>query len=524
MNMVNLMINIKSQISEFILIRHANYVVYDSNIMENLNLIRAQINDELTAEYWNKLSIDHGGRTKPVLIKSMHKFIDMLINEVGNLKSIVEHECYSDSENNSNFFIAKPKFLNSRIAEIKAEHPLATQIIKYDGSQKLFKKTFTVLILKALQYDKFSLKNKDILGYRSFLKKLKSPNSDFYKNVKIKTERYRGDRKYDENRLQSIKKIICFEINSYNITESLKEVHDSLVDKISNIKVNKIGKTISEICEVIAISFDECIRSYEKVDFNIHLYNDFIINKKNANWNAYQFVMAMGTKSCPYCNRQYITPVYSERNGSIRADLDHFFPKSLYPYFSISLYNLVPCCKFCNSSLKLNYDFNYDSHLHPYEHGFEDYLKFRFKAIESTLSGTSNDEFEIVMEPESINDTENQSFKAQNNAKIFKIESLYNYHRDEVKSLIRKKLIYNEGYCQEICKRLESLLKRVVSKQEVLEFIVSNTTEVKRLHERTLSKLYKDIIEQLDFFEDSIEKSESVISEEDFQKLKRLID
>ncbi|MEM5682767.1 hypothetical protein AAHB64_01575 [Bacillus toyonensis] len=88
--------------------------------------------------------------------------------------------------------------------------------------------------------------------------------------------------------------------------------------------------------------------------------------------------MDLGIKSCPYCNRQYITPMYSE-NGKVRADLDHFYNKAKYPYFSISIFNLVPSCKFCNSSLKGTEDFEYNTNLSPYEDGFGDRLKFSFE-------------------------------------------------------------------------------------------------------------------------------------------------
>lgn len=30
------------------------------------------------------------------------------------------------------------------------------------------------------------------------------------------------------------------------------------------------------------------------------------------------------------------------------AKLDHFYPKSLYPFFALSLYNLIPVCGTCN--------------------------------------------------------------------------------------------------------------------------------------------------------------------------------
>ncbi|TCL67476.1 hypothetical protein EV196_10232 [Mariniflexile fucanivorans] len=32
----------------------------------------------------------------------------------------------------------------------------------------------------------------------------------------------------------------------------------------------------------------------------------------------------------------------------IKPELDHYYPKSLYPYFGVSFYNLIPSCQSCN--------------------------------------------------------------------------------------------------------------------------------------------------------------------------------
>ena len=52
---------------------------------------------------------------------------------------------------------------------------------------------------------------------------------------------------------------------------------------------------------------------------------------------------------CPYCNE---TPIYYIENSSKNYqnfEFDHIMPKDKYPYLALSLYNLVPVCKYCNS-------------------------------------------------------------------------------------------------------------------------------------------------------------------------------
>jgi len=48
---------------------------------------------------------------------------------------------------------------------------------------------------------------------------------------------------------------------------------------------------------------------------------------------------------CPICG---INELKKSQDES-RDQYDHYLPKSLYPYSSINFYNLVPCCKECNS-------------------------------------------------------------------------------------------------------------------------------------------------------------------------------
>ena len=53
-------------------------------------------------------------------------------------------------------------------------------------------------------------------------------------------------------------------------------------------------------------------------------------------------------KVCPVCDGAEI-----ERNGNdIRCQVDHFFPKTSYPFFSMYIKNLVAICLYCNTSYK----------------------------------------------------------------------------------------------------------------------------------------------------------------------------
>ena len=59
--------------------------------------------------------------------------------------------------------------------------------------------------------------------------------------------------------------------------------------------------------------------------------------------------------------------------------MDHYYPRDLYPYLAVSLYNLVPCCAVCNAA-KGPLDTMKDPILYPYDEGFSYDMGFQIKA------------------------------------------------------------------------------------------------------------------------------------------------
>ena len=96
----------------------------------------------------------------------------------------------------------------------------------------------------------------------------------------------------------------------------------------------------------------------------------------------------LAIKVCPYCNIEGIKPDdYENKNGQrvYRPPLDHYFPKSIYPFLSISIYNLVPCCSKCNTTYKLDYDTYHNKYKNPYLSGFCSNIFFEIENHEELL-------------------------------------------------------------------------------------------------------------------------------------------
>lgn len=209
-------------------------------------------------------------------------------------------------------------------------------------------------------------------------------------------------------------------------------------------------------------------------------------------WNPYIFIFSLKVRTCPYCNRQYITPILTS-NGKSRGNLDHLLPKSKYPYFSMSIYNLVPVCNSCNSSLKGDKEFSFDS-LNPYEESLDDYISFKADI-------NSND---IYIKIDKKNDDKEEDIKEV--LDTYKLELQYNYHKNQVKELIIKRLAYSEEYINDLITN-ENLSN--ISKDEIMENLIGYSKDSKYINNETLSKFRKDIVHQLGF-ETDLDDSEII--------------
>ena len=97
------------------------------------------------------------------------------------------------------------------------------------------------------------------------------------------------------------------------------------------------------------------------------------------------FVKNLQIRICPYCGRAYIYRVVKKGEKgdvSVKPQLDHFLPKSNYPFLAMNFFNLIPCCTQCNlAPCKVDNDPLDDKRqqvtylMHPY--GFDE-TKVRF--------------------------------------------------------------------------------------------------------------------------------------------------
>lgn len=75
-----------------------------------------------------------------------------------------------------------------------------------------------------------------------------------------------------------------------------------------------------------------------KKDDMIALYEQKFVPKDQICRKYYdKLILLAHNEKCPYCGQQVV------------KTLDHYLPKTLYPTYAITPYNLVPSCEACNT-------------------------------------------------------------------------------------------------------------------------------------------------------------------------------
>ena len=205
------------------------------------------------------------------------------------------------------------------------------------------------------------------------------------------------------------------------------------------------------------------------------------------------FVKDLDVKVCPYCNRNYILNFDKKGKENATAQLDHFFDKNKYPYLAISIYNLVPSCGTCNQRKSTKQE----DIFYPYTESFNDSVKFSLKGIKSRnelllKNPDFFDEKRIELDYKIIN----KKKKVDKHIEVFNIKNLYNEHKDIVSEILQRRVIYSDDYLESLLDEYEGKLFN--NKEDLLRLITSGYVENEDINKRPLSKLIKDISEELD--------------------------
>lgn len=295
--------------------------------------------------------------------------------------------------------------------------------------------------------------------------------------------------------------------------KDLKEKWDNVFRKLSESeqyfltlyeKFNKIKKDLG--MEITKGSF--YIRNKKgKLDID---------NLEPKYWCSYLYTYLLGVDVCPYCNSQF---VYTYRlnkleeedfikssipNGTTRAELDHFFPKNKFPFLAMSIFNLVPSCHTCNSSIKgyVEFDDKMLEKINLYsEDIISDKFKFRVRPTKEVI-GKIGDEREAILKCMLGQTSEIEFYLEFTDEKdvvgnecikyyldFFHISKRYEYFKIHILENINYKVSHPRKYMQNL-----------IDEFKIKEPIIYSQYDYKN---RLLGKLLDDLGEQFGFeFED----------------------
>ncbi|PFP91696.1 hypothetical protein COK06_22940 [Bacillus cereus] len=321
-----------------------------------------------------------------------------------------------------------------------------------------------------------------------------------------------GENKKNENRLyKKLEKAV-----SNARSKRVQAILSFITKKMDNI-------AIGDVCELDKIrkQFDEHLKMlppdkgkkvskekqelYEKLEI---FKKEYVYFYDSPKWNAYEFQKELGISVCPYCNSQFIF-MHKSSSGRTRATLDHFFDKATYPFLAISIYNLVPSCKVCNSDLKGKKHTTLDTHYSPYEKNISKYIRFTKEIFADkdkeiiSMEGKQSDEcidfvsvilgfkddFNIKLNILDV--PKNLEEKIEGNKKLFHLEEIYNtFHKQYVQDIILKSYIYNYTYRQQLSNTYKVFFN---SPQEIRDILMPSVESDKKT---LLGKLTREIIEE----------------------------
>jgi len=214
-------------------------------------------------------------------------------------------------------------------------------------------------------------------------------------------------------------------------------------------------------------------------------YNNFISSENKD--IVYSIIDKFEVRACPYCNLSYIDVIRNENENILRPALDHFYPKSKYPFFALSFFNLVPTCYECNSPLKRVEDTK--EIINPFEKDFDKLAKF-------TISLSGDGQLNHILSDLSAFDIELNSIKnndkdiIDNQKECFALNIRYRYRKDEASEIFSKCILDTPEFRSEIRRVFPNISTKYIEK-----LIYGNSLSCDDINKRPLAKMTCDLVE-----------------------------
>lgn len=188
-------------------------------------------------------------------------------------------------------------------------------------------------------------------------------------------------------------------------------------------------------------------------------------------------------RTCVYCNRQFAV---TTKNGAMGYQLDHIYPKKLYPYLAINFYNLIPTCSVCNGKKSDRSDVC----VSMYSPSGEDLISIALEKnsiVNYIINGKVGSlSFDIKNETTDTN--------VDNLVEAINLKDFYNCHKDIAEEILVKSYTYSPS----MLRSLEKNLNLKVNKLDLYRIWYNAYKDKSDVFMRPLNKMTQDIVNQVE--------------------------
>lgn len=313
---------------------------------------------------------------------------------------------------------------------------------------------------------------------------------------------------YEKKILPNIKKAHTLLLSKKTKDDSIKkykELLKKIIERGENYVIEEelfLGYTDDEIKNILDSikklknDFKKSNLSEDYLPHKLFSYDEF--PNHTGEWNRHKLLSLMEIEVCPYCQRNYISSFEENDDKRTTADLDHFYPKSLYPFLALSLYNFIPSCQICNSRFKGSKD-TYNS-VYPYEESFDDLgAKFKTsKEIIYEILGENDANFFVEIDYKNLKNKDRE--KVEKSIKHLGLDKVYKKsHNQYIKDLLDNIEKYPKNYLESCVEIFDEYYKDKNKKEKIIKYFIDIVKEPckKRIENgEPLGKLTKDILEE----------------------------
>ena len=245
-------------------------------------------------------------------------------------------------------------------------------------------------------------------------------------------------------------------------------------------------------------------KAFKLLNSRLRMCFDYEWFSRKAKWNLGMLAEKLNKhlKFCPYCNAEtvYAFTIKEGKARVLKSAFDHYFPRARYPFLGLSLYNLIPACTRCNSSLKRNQYTDLVSMAHPYGEGQSDpmsdedmHRNMKFNLIfndAKCLSYCGAENIDSIILSERVRGAFDRGLKWE---KLFLISDCYTkIYRNDAAVAYRRATAYPQSY---VCAKVEELKRAGLPVAGLEEFLYGASLDEEEINSHRFGKLIWDIVE-----------------------------